>query len=208
MRVRERHDKLGVSRRGFITSMGAGVVGTAALGAKAGEAAPPSVVKDGETVTLALTVNGIPRRVAVEPRTTLLEVLRGPLGLIGAKPGCDRGECGACTVLVGGETRYACMMLALEAEGAEVTTVEGLLDGESLGPVQQAFVEKDGFQCGFCTSGQVMAVEGLLRKKKDPTLDEIREGVSGNLCRCGAYFHIFKAAQRAAEARRNGGKQP
>ncbi len=203
---RKRHDRPGVSRRGFITSMGAGVVGTAALGARPAEAATAPAVAGGETVTVALTVNGLPRRVAVEPRTTLLEMLRGPLGLTGAKPGCERGECGACTVLMGGETRYACMMLALEAEGAEVTTVEGLLDGETLGPVQQAFVEKDGFQCGFCTSGQVVAVEGLLRKKKDPTLDEIREGVSGNLCRCGAYAHIFEAAARAGELKRGGGR--
>ena len=202
----EGHGQSGVSRRGFITSMGAGVVGTAALVAKPAEAAPAPVIAAGETATLALTVNGVPRRVAVEPRTTLLEVLRGPLGLTGAKPGCERGECGACTVLVGGETRYACLMLALEAEGADVTTVEGLLDGETLGPVQQAFVEKDGFQCGFCTSGQVMAVEGLLRRRKDPTPEEIREGVSGNLCRCGAYAHIFEAASRAGELKRGGGR--
>jgi xanthine dehydrogenase YagT iron-sulfur-binding subunit len=203
---RERRERPGVSRRGFITSMGAGVVGTAALGARPAEAAPASAVAAGETVTLALTVNGLPRRVAVEPRMTLLEVLRGPLGLTGAKPGCERGECGACTVLVGGQPRYACMMLALEAEGADVTTVEGLLDGETLGPVQQAFVEKDGFQCGFCTSGQVIAVEGLLRKRKDPTPEEIREGLSGNLCRCGAYAHIFEAARRAGELKRGGGR--
>lgn len=206
MAGRERHERSGVSRRGFITSMGAGVVGTATLGARPAEAAPVPAIAAGDTVTLALQVNGIARRVAVEPRTTLLEVLRGPLGLTGAKPGCEQGECGACTVLVGGEPRYACMMLALEAEGADVTTVEGLLDGETLGPVQQAFVEKDGFQCGFCTSGQVLAVEGLLRKKKDPTPEEIREGVSGNLCRCGAYAHIFEAASRAAELKRGGGR--
>jgi xanthine dehydrogenase YagT iron-sulfur-binding subunit len=186
--------------------MGAGVVGTAALGAQTAEAAPAGVIAAGETATLALRVNGVPRRVTVDPRTTLLEVLRGPLGLTGAKPACDRGECGACTVLVGGQPRYACMMLALEAEGAEVTTVEGLLDGEALGSVQQAFVEKDGFQCGFCTSGQVMAVEGLLRKRPDPTPGEIREGLSGNLCRCGAYAHIFGAARRAGELKRGGGR--
>jgi len=203
---RERHAGSGVSRRGFITSMGAGAVGAAALGARPGEATPATAVGAGETVPLALRVNGMERRVAVEPRTTLLEVLRGPLGLAGAKPACERGECGACTVLVGEETRYACMMLAVEAEGAEVTTVEGLLDGETLGPVQQAFVEKDGFQCGFCTSGQVMAVEGLLRKRQDPTPDEIREGLSGNLCRCGAYAHIFEAARRAGELKRGGGR--
>ncbi|HXK08841.1 MAG TPA: (2Fe-2S)-binding protein [Vicinamibacteria bacterium] len=202
----QRREKPGVSRRGFITSMGAGVVGTAALGARPAEAAPTAVVAADEPVPLALRVNGSLRRVAVEPRTTLLEVLRGPLGLTGAKPACERGECGACTVLVGGQPRYACMMLALEAEGAEVTTVEGLLDGETLGPVQQAFVEKDGFQCGFCTSGQVMAVEGLLRKQPDPSPAEIREAVSGNLCRCGAYAHIFEAARRAGELKRGGGR--
>jgi xanthine dehydrogenase YagT iron-sulfur-binding subunit len=186
--------------------MGAGVVGTAALGARPSEAAPIPVVAAGDSVTVNVTVNGVPRRAVVEARTTLLEVLRGPLGLTGAKPACERGECGACTVLVNGEARYACMMLALEAEGAEITTVEGLLDVETLGPVQQAFVEKDGFQCGFCTSGQVVAVEGLLRKKKDPTPEEIREGLSGNLCRCGAYAHIFESARRAAELKRGGGR--
>jgi xanthine dehydrogenase YagT iron-sulfur-binding subunit len=203
---RDGNDKPGVSRRGFIASMGAGVAGTAALGARPVEAVPSPVVGAGDTVPLSLEVNGIARRVAVEPRTTLLEVLRGPLGLTGAKPACERGECGACTVLVNGETRYACMTLALEAEGTQVTTVEGLLDGETLGPVQQAFVEKDGLQCGFCTSGQVMAVEGLLRKHQDPTPDQVREGVSGNLCRCGAYAHIFEAAHRAAELKRGGGR--
>lgn len=203
---RERHERTGVSRRGFITSMGAGVVGTAALAARPAEPSPAPTIAAGDTVTLSLKVNGITRRATVEPRTTLLEVLRGPLGLTGAKPACERGECGACTVLVGGEPRYACMMLALEAEGADVTTVEGLLDGETLGPVQQAFVEKDGFQCGFCTSGQVMAVEGLLRKRNDPTLEEIREGLSGNLCRCGAYAHIFESARRAGELKRGGGR--
>jgi xanthine dehydrogenase YagT iron-sulfur-binding subunit len=195
-----------VSRRGFITSVGVGVVGTAALGAEAVDATRAPAVASGETATLTLRVNGVERRVAVEPRTTLLEVLRGPLGLTGTKPGCERGECGACTVLVGAEPRYACMMLGLEAEGADVVTVEGLLDGETLGPVQQAFVEKDGFQCGFCTSGQVMAVEALLRKRPDPTSGEIREALSGNLCRCGAYAHIAEAARRAGELKRGGGR--
>jgi len=197
---------MGVSRRGFITSMGAGVVGTAALGAPPTEAAAPAVVGADEATTIALKVNGVARRVPVEPRTTLLQVLRGPLGLTGTKPGCERGECGACTVLLNGEPRYSCQTLALEAEETEITTVEGLLDGEALGSVQQAFVEKDGFQCGFCTSGQVMAVEGLLRRRPDPTLDEIREGVSGNICRCGAYAHIFEAAARAAQLKRAGGR--
>jgi xanthine dehydrogenase YagT iron-sulfur-binding subunit len=197
---------MGVSRRGFITSVGAGVVGAAALGAKPADAAGAVSVAAGETVTLALVVNGVARRVSVEPRTTLLELLRGPLALTGTKPGCERGECGACTVLVNGQPRYSCQTLALEAEGTQVTTVEGLLDGEAPGPVQRAFVEKDGLQCGFCTSGQVMAVEGLLRRHPDPTPDEIREGVSGNLCRCGAYAHIVEAAARASELKRAGGR--
>jgi xanthine dehydrogenase YagT iron-sulfur-binding subunit len=193
------------SRRGFITA-GAGVVGAAALrGAEAGAAAAP-VLPGTEAVKLVLHVNGRPRELAVLPCTTLLEALREHLGLAGTKPGCERGECGACTVLLDGETRYACQMLALEAEGHEVVTIEGLAQGEQLSDVQKAFVAEDALQCGYCTPGQVMAVEGLLRQEQNPSLDQIREGVSGNLCRCGAYAHIFKAAQRAAAARRAGGK--
>jgi len=194
-----------ISRRGFITSAGVGAVGAAALGGKA-EAASARVLAAGETVPITLRVNGRVRSLSVLPRTTLLEALREHLGLAGTKPGCERGECGACTVLIDGQTRYACQMLALEAEGQEVTTIEGLASGERLSDVQEAFVAEDAMQCGYCIPGQVMAVEGLLRHEKDPSLEQIREGVSGNLCRCGAYAHIFKAAKRAAEARRNGGK--
>jgi xanthine dehydrogenase YagT iron-sulfur-binding subunit len=122
--------------------------------------------------------------------------------LTGTKVGCERGECGACTVLVNDVPRYACLTLAAEAEGAEVTTLEGLMDGEKLGPVQQAFLEQDAFQCGYCTPGQIVAVEGFLRAKPNPSPEEVRKGVSGNLCRCGAYTHIFQAALRAAELRR------
>jgi xanthine dehydrogenase YagT iron-sulfur-binding subunit len=192
-----------VSRRGFLGTLGAGAVGAATLGGAA-EAASSGVVAAGETVTISLKVNGVTHSLTVEPRATLLEVLRGPLGLKGSKPGCERGECGACTVLIGDTPRYACQTLAVEADGAAVTTVEGLLDGEELGEVQKAFVEEDAFQCGFCTSGQVMAMEGLLRHNKAPTTDQIRDGMSGNLCRCGAYAHIVKAAERAAAARRGG----
>jgi xanthine dehydrogenase YagT iron-sulfur-binding subunit len=192
-----------VSRRAFITSVGAGVVGASALGDPRTKAAAPAVAA-GETRTMALRVNGRTHRVEVASNTTLLEVLRGPLGLTGSKPGCERGECGACTVLIGNAARYACLTLALEAEGADITTVEGLMRGEDLGSVQQAFVECDAFQCGYCTCGQVMAVEALLRAKPSPSLDDIREGLSGNLCRCGTYAHIFKATTRAAELRRVG----
>lgn len=194
----------GFSRRGFLGSVGAGAVGAAVAGPAAAEAGP-AVAPAGETTPLRLLVNGREQRLRVEPRETLLSVLRERLGLTGTKPGCERGECGACTVLIDGVPRYACLTLALEAEGREVTTVEGLMDGEALGPVQQAFVEEDALQCGYCTPGQVMAAEGLLRAQAAPALDEIRHGMSGNLCRCGAYAHIFKAVQRAAELRRKGG---
>ena len=195
--------KGGMSRRGFITTVGAGAV-TAAAASKA--SAKPTEIKTAEqTVEVTLSVNGRKRKALVEPRWTLLYVLRDVFGLTGAKPGCERGECGACTVLIDGAARYSCLTLAVEAEGHEITTLEGLMDGEKLGVVQQAFVEEDAFQCGFCTPGQIMAVEGLLRHNPDPSIDEIRIGVSGNLCRCGAYKHIFSAAQKAAEMKRKGG---
>ena len=134
----------------------------------------------------------------VEPRWSLLYVLREKLGLSGSKAGCERGECGACTVLIDGKARYACMTLAAEADGREITTIEGLMQGEELGTTQKAFAEEDAFQCGFCTPGQVMAAEALLRVNPSPTLDEIRHGMAGNICRCGAYAHIFKAVEKAA----------
>lgn len=191
---------LEVSRRTFIASVGAGVVGAAAL--EKGVAAQDARLGAGDTRTLRLRVNGRDRQVEVSANTTLLEALRDQLELTGTKPGCQRGECGACTVLVGDEARYACLTLALEVQGAEVTTVEGLMHGEELGDVQRAFVERDAFQCGYCTSGQVMAVEALVRRTTDPSATEVREGVSGNLCRCGAYPHIFDAAALAARRRR------
>jgi len=191
---------LEVSRRTFIASVGAGVVGAAAL--EKGVAAQAPRLGAGDARAMRLRVNGRERQIEVAANTTLLEALRDQLELTGTKPGCERGECGACTVLVGDEARYACLTLALEVEGAEITTVEGLMRGEALGDVQQAFVERDAFQCGYCTSGQVMAVEALLRRSPDPSAAEVREGVSGNLCRCGAYPHIFDAADLAARRRR------
>ena len=126
------------------------------------------------------------------------------LWLTATKEGGGRGECGACTVLINGVPRYACLSLAVEAEGAEVVTLEGLMEGEQLGPVQQAFLEHDAFQCGYCTSGQIMAVEGLLQARPEPSMDEIRRGVSGNLCRCGVYAHMLEAAKRSAELKKGG----
>jgi xanthine dehydrogenase YagT iron-sulfur-binding subunit len=183
--------------------MGAGAV-TVAMASKlpAQPAAEAEMVERGEMTKVILQINGRRYSLFVEPRWSLLYVLRERLGLTGTKVGCDRGECGACTVLIDDVPRYACMTLAVEAEGAKITTLEGLMKGEELGPVQQAFVEHDAFQCGYCTPGQIMAVEGLLRAKPDPSLDEVRAGISGNLCRCGAYKHIFNAAQRAAELKK------
>jgi xanthine dehydrogenase YagT iron-sulfur-binding subunit len=149
-----------------------------------------------------LLINGRFHRLLVEPRWSLLFVIREKLGLTGTKVGCERGECGACTVLINGQARYACMTLAMEAEGMEITTLEGLMRGEELGPVQQAFLEQDAYQCGYCTPGQIMAVEGLLRLHPNPSPEEIRQGISGNLCRCGAYSNIFKAVRQAANLRK------
>jgi len=191
----------GISRRGFLSSVSAGAVVAVTL--KDAPDLPAQEVKAGDNaVTIHLNVNGSTRKILVEPRWTLLYVLREVLGLTGSKIGCERGECGACAVLIDGKPRYSCMTLAVEAEGHEITTIEGLLDGDKLGPVQKAFAEEDAFQCGFCTPGQIMAVEGMLRSNPNPTLDQIRIGVSGNLCRCGSYKNIFKAAAKAAELRK------
>jgi xanthine dehydrogenase YagT iron-sulfur-binding subunit len=192
----------GITRRNFLTTMGAGAIGASVsenVLAAGKEASPPQVTPAGRTAEIALRVNGRTHVVSAETRWTLLHVLREVIGQTDAKPGCERGECGACTVLIDGIPRYACLTLAVEAQGHEITTLEGLMDGERLGPVQAAFVEADAMQCGYCTPGQIMAVEGLLRANPNPSVEEIRHGVSGNLCRCGAYQHIFKAARRAAE---------
>ena len=197
----------GISRRGFIKLVGAGALATTVgdtvkPGWAAGAAGVADVTEPGETVRINLRVNGRRHRLKVDPRWSLLEVLREKLGLTGPKLGCGRGECGACTVLVDGQPRYACLTLAPEADGKEITTVEGLMKGEELGPVQQAFLANDAMQCGYCTPGQIMAAEGLLRVNPNPSLDEIRREMSGNLCRCGSYAHIFKAVDDAAKMKR------
>ncbi len=198
----------GVSRRGFIASVGTGAIGVAAAGALVNaapvEQAGPEVVKAGEMSPVTLMVNGRKQRVLVEPRWSLLHVLRDQFGLTGTKVGCERGECGACTVLIDGQPRYACMTLALEADGRAITTIEGLMNGEELGSTQQAFADEDGFQCGYCTPGQVMAAEGLLKVNPSPNLDQIRQGMAGNICRCGAYANIFRAVAKAADLKRQG----
>ncbi|PXW66920.1 (2Fe-2S)-binding protein [Methylobacterium sp. B4] len=147
------------------------------------------------SLSLTLTVNGETRAIDLDdPRVTLLDLLRERLGLTGSKKGCDRGQCGACTVLVNGRRVNACLSLAISLDGAEVLTIEGLARGDALHPVQAAFIEHDGFQCGFCTPGQIMSAVGLIREGHagdDP--ERVREGMSGNLCRCGAYIGITQA---------------
>ncbi len=198
--------KKGLTRRQFLTTMGVGTAAVAVSGKRQARGAEEEpVIKAGEMTRVTLNINGRRHRLMVEPRWSLLFVLRERLGLAGTKVGCERGECGACTVLINDVPRYACLTLAVEAEGTKITTVEGLMKGEELGPVQQAFLEEDAFQCGYCTPGQIMAIEGLLRSSPDPTPDQIRAGMSGNLCRCGTYTHIFKAAKRAAGLKRTAG---
>jgi xanthine dehydrogenase YagT iron-sulfur-binding subunit len=200
----------GVTRRKFLTTAGIGGVGVAAAGSLVGatvaegaQAAEATEVSGLTTTTLQ--VNGRAYRLLIEPRWTLGFVLRERLGLTGTKLGCERGECGSCTVLFDGKARYACMTLCLEAEGHEVTTLEGIMKGEELGDTQKAFAEDDAFQCGYCTPGQIMAAEGLLRESPNPSMDEIRKGMSGNLCRCGTYKNIYAAVNRASALKRGGG---
>jgi xanthine dehydrogenase YagT iron-sulfur-binding subunit len=199
---KESAGKKGISRRAFLQFVGAGAVVSAGAG-RVAAATPPENAEQNEKIRVSLWVNGRRRRLLVEPRWSLLYVLREKMGLTGTKVGCERGECGACTVLINGQPRYSCLTLAVEAEGKEITTLEGLMEGEELGPVQKAFVGHDAFQCGYCTPGQVMAAEGLLRSNPNPSLEEVRLGMSGNLCRCGVYPNIFRAVRRAAELKRN-----
>jgi xanthine dehydrogenase YagT iron-sulfur-binding subunit len=150
---------------------------------------------------IAVRVNGIDRRLTIDSRTTLLDLLRERLGLTGTKKGCNFGECGACTVHLDGRRVNACMVLAASADGGEVTTIEGLASGEELHPVQQAFIDHDGFQCGFCTPGQIMSAVALIAEGHAGSHAEIREWMSGNLCRCSSYPQIVTAVAAAAGKR-------
>ncbi|MEJ2637403.1 MAG: (2Fe-2S)-binding protein [Calditrichia bacterium] len=196
-----------ISRRDFLKDFGSGVVGSSVLihglhGAPAKEKSREEQLRPLENpVPLSLVVNGKKVELMVEPRTTLAEVLRNDLKLTGTKIVCNHGECGACTVLLDDEAVYSCHMLALDAAGKNVKTIEGLLEGEKLHPVQEAFIEHDGLQCGFCTPGQIIAAEALLIKHRTPTREEILEGMSGNLCRCAAYPKILDSVVAAAEKR-------
>jgi len=198
-----------VSRRSFIKGLGTGAAGAAVLGGGAAlervHEADAASALHGESlgpgpVRITLHINGQTRTTQVEPRTTLLNALRNNLDLTGAKLVCDRGSCGACTVHVDGKPVYSCMMLAVDAQGKQITTVEGLGTPESMDPVQAAFVEHDALMCGFCTPGLVMAVRALLNRNPRPTLEQVKEACSGNLCRCGTYPRVFEAALAASES--------
>ena len=168
-----------------------------------GAISPAAAQASGATpnpLNVVLRVNGIEHRLTLDPRTTLLDALREHLQLTGSKKGCGLGQCGACTVLMDGKRVKSCLSLAALAEGREITTIEGLVQGDQLHPLQAAFIERDAFQCGYCTSGQIMAGVACINEGHAGSPQEIREWMSGNLCRCGAYDHIVLAIQDAARA--------
>ena len=195
------------SRRDFLKGMG-----TSAIGATV---APKLFAKDVTALQtqvgdvplyskkqINLTVNNRSLSLVVESHETLLYVLRERLNLTGTKRICDRGECGGCTVIMDGVPIYACMYLALMADGKNITTIEGLANGDNLHPIQQAFIDKDGYQCGYCTSGFIMTTAAFLEKNTNPSSDEIKEALSGNICRCGNYTRIFDSVSTAAQRMR------
>jgi xanthine dehydrogenase YagT iron-sulfur-binding subunit len=194
--------KSGFSRRGFIrgVGLGSGALGTALLEKEAAAApAAASVVGPG-AVPITLDLNGKPVKLTVEPRVTLCDALRHHLDITGAKRVCDRGTCGACTVLMNGKTVYSCTVLAIDAAGKSIQTIEGLAPADKLHPVSQAFWDNDAQQCGYCTPGFVMACKGLLDENPNPSVNDLKHGLGGNLCRCGTYMGIRPAVMQAAKA--------
>ncbi|AFM23373.1 (2Fe-2S)-binding protein [Desulfomonile tiedjei] len=156
---------------------------------------------------ITLKINGAVKQLWVAPWTTLLDALREHLGLTGTKKGCDHGQCGACTVLVNGKRINSCLTLAIMQDGAEVTTIEGLAEGEVLHPLQEAFIEHDAFQCGYCTPGQICSAVGLIGESRAKSPDDIRELMSGNICRCGAYSNIIAAIEQVIQTEERGNKR-
>ena len=193
--------KGGFTRRDFLGGAGLALSTPLVAGRAAAEPAADVKVLGPGKVPVTLRINGTTQKVEVEPRVTLLDALRNYLDLTGAKKVCDRATCGACTVIVGGKAVYSCTMLALEAQGKEITTVEGLSSDGKLAPIQAAFVEHDAEQCGFCTPGFVVACKAFLDKHPSPTLEQVNDGLGGNLCRCGTYMGIRQAVLTAARTR-------
>ncbi len=198
---RKKGNPLKVSRRTFLKGMGTSAIAATMTTTPLpllpnAEAALPPGVKE---ATIQLNVNAKAYRLKVKSHWTLLDVLRKELGLTGTKKSCDRGSCGACTVIMEGKAIYACSQLALEADNKRITTIEGLVEGEKLHPIQEAFVKYDGMQCGFCTPGVIMSVKALLDKNPRPSSVEMKEALSGNICRCAAYPKILESAMAAAQ---------
>jgi xanthine dehydrogenase YagT iron-sulfur-binding subunit len=195
----------GVSRRGFIrgVGVGGGALGTGVLEQQAEAQGGGKTVGPGP-VPITLNVNGKPYNLTVEPRVTLLDALRDHLNMTAAKRVCDRGSCGACTVIMGGKAVYACSTLAIEAQGQEIQTIEGISTGTRLHPISAAFVNNDAQQCGFCTPGFVMATKAFLEKNPNPTPEQVNRGLGGNLCRCGTYMGLRKAVAEAAKTTKGG----
>ncbi len=209
MPEKEKKQGTNISRRNFLKGVGTGTVAATVAPSVLIGSEKAADAQTGDAVastTIQLNINEETYQVEVEARTTLLTVLRdgidtggNNIDLTGAKLICDRGECGGCTVMVDGKPVYACMMLAMDAQGKQITTVEGLADGENLHPVQEAFIKHDALMCGFCTPGFVVASAALLGENANPTLEEIKVGLSGNTCRCGTYPFIFDAVKTASQ---------
>ncbi|MCG8320318.1 MAG: (2Fe-2S)-binding protein [Cytophagales bacterium] len=199
----EDEKRQGISRRGFLKGAGLTTAGTAMVSTGVLGLNQPPVLADKtigpEAMTIRLKVNGHLRKVNVEPRTTLAQALRNHLQLTGTKVVCDRGACSACTVWVDGLPVNACMTLALDVGEKEVTTVEGLMKDGELHPVQQSFIDHDASQCGYCTPGMIMSTAHLLEKNPNPTMEDVKHAVRGNVCRCGTHPHVFKATMEAAK---------
>lgn len=181
-----------VSRRAFLKTVGAGPLAAGVLTGEAGAQTGPQPVGPG-AVPVTLEIDGRTHRLEIEPRVTLLDAMRTRVGLTGAKRVCDRGSCGACTVMVDGRTVYSCSVLAIEMQGKPIRTVEGLAKGTVLHPVQQAFCDHDGLMCGFCTPGFVVSAVALLEKNANPSAEEAKAALDGNICRCGTYPRVLEA---------------
>ena len=188
----------GISRRAFFKNSTAGALSAGLLPTVRGEGAPDVEIHGPGEVQISLNINGKTQQLRVEPRVTLLDALRDKLDLTGAKKVCDRGSCGACTVLVDGRPAYSCSILAISAQGREIVTVESLSTQDKLHPLQEAFVHNDAQQCGFCTPGFVLAAKALLDGNPSPTDEEITKGLGGNLCRCGTYVGVRAAVMQTA----------
>lgn len=198
------NQKKGLSRRGFLKGAGLTAAGTAIVNTGLlGMSSEPDVLDDSEfgpdAVPVKLKINGQIKRVMIEPRATLAHTLRDHLELTGTKVVCDRGSCSACTVWVNGKPVNSCSVLALDVIGKEITTIEGLSKNGELHPVQQAFIDHDASQCGYCTPGMIMSAVHLLNKNSNPTFEDVKFALRGNLCRCGTYPHVFNATLDAAK---------